>query len=71
MVLTDLTQLKYQANPKLIIEECMRHDDPIEEIKDCLMALKVFGLEDLSAKVIGSLNQYGLKLDNLIYEIYV
>jgi len=70
MNLCNLTHLKYQLKPNLIIEECLKSDDPTEEVKDCLMALNVFGLSFLANKVIDLLSSYGLKIDCIVMDTY-
>jgi hypothetical protein len=61
--LTRLTNLKYQKNPGLIIEECLETDDPVDEILHSAMALGTFGFRELAGELLELAPKYGLDLD--------
>lgn len=61
--LTRLTNLKYQKNPGLIIEECLEKDDPVNEILQSAMALGIFGFRELAGELLELAPRYGLNLD--------
>lgn len=71
MDLTRLTELKYQTNPDLIIQECLEADDPTEEIKHSMMALATFGLSSTAVRLERLLPKYGIELDWIVMETYI
>jgi len=61
--LTRLTNLKYQKNPGLIIEECLETRNPVEEVLQSAMALGAFGFRELAVDMLDLAPKYGLDLD--------
>lgn len=56
----DFVSLKYQTAPHLIIEECLKADNPTDEIEFAVFALTACGHKQTADKVWDICPQYGL-----------
>jgi hypothetical protein len=59
----DFMSLKYQAQPHLVIEECLKADDPSEEVAFAMFALSALGHMPLAERVMNLCPRYGIIVD--------
>jgi hypothetical protein len=59
----DFISLKYQAKPNLVIEECLKADDPINEVTFAIFALAVSGHRSMAEMVMDMCPRYGINID--------
>lgn len=68
-IVYDFRELKYQANPDLVIEACLNAEDPASSLLLTIAALDVCGYSDMAARVWKSCPMYGIDFDSVDLEI--
>jgi len=59
----DFIGLRFQAKPQLIIEECLKTNDPTEEVRFAIFVLMVVGLKSTADKVADLTSSFGINIE--------